>query len=105
MAGKLKVFLSDDSASAAVEFCLIVSGVALMLIAAIKPVSVLPSCPGCGMPMRFKTTIGKFGFHPELRTYECRRCEMTELREDREEPLMQPVLLRLLAPSDFHFPQ
>jgi Flp pilus assembly pilin Flp len=81
MLRKLKAFLKDETASAALEYGLFAAGLAVVVVTAVKPVSLVPACPTCGIPMRFVTAIAEFGRHPELRIYVCKQCEKTAIEE------------------------
>jgi hypothetical protein len=81
MVRKLRDFLKDETATTAIEYGLVAAGLAVVMITAVRPANPSPGCPTCGLPMRLVTTIPKFSFHPELRTYECRKCETTAMEE------------------------
>jgi len=81
MVRKLRDFLKDETATAAIEYGLVAAGLAVVMITAVRPANPLPACPTCGLPMRLVTTIPKFSLHPELRTYKCRKCEKTAMEE------------------------
>ena len=81
MVRKLRDFLKDETATAAIEYGLVAAGLAVVMITAVRPANPSPACPTCGLPMRLVTTIPKFSLHPELRTYKCRKCEKTSMEE------------------------
>jgi Flp pilus assembly pilin Flp len=81
MVRKFRDFLKDESASAAIDYIILVTGIALAIITAVKPANPSLACRACGRPMRFVTAIAKFGRLPELRTYECGQCNKTMVEE------------------------
>ncbi len=99
MAQKLGDFLKDETATAAIEYGLVAAGLAVLLITGVRPANSSPTCPTCGLPMRFVATIPKFSLNPELRAYKCRKCEETALEEWGQGKCgctsqRQPLLLR-----------
>lgn len=81
MIRKFRDFLKDESAAAAIEYVILAAGVAVVVITGVKPGNYFRTCRACGHPMRFVTEIAKFGCHPELRTYDCGRCNETVVEE------------------------
>jgi hypothetical protein len=81
MIRKFRDFLKDESAAAAIEYIILAAGVAVVIITGVKPANYYRTCCTCGRPMRFVTEIAKFGRHPELRTYDCGRCNETVVEE------------------------
>jgi len=77
----LRDFLKDESAAAAIEYVILATGIAVVIITAVLPANSSRACRTCGRPMRFVTAIAKFGRHPELRTYECGQCKETSIEE------------------------
>ena len=106
MAQKLGDFLKDETATAAIEYGLVAAGLAVLLITGVRPANSSPTCPTCGLPMRFVATIPKFSLNPELRAYKCRKCEETALEEwgqgkcgctSQRQPLLLRFFLTLFA--------
>ena len=64
MVRKFRDFLKDESASAAIDYIILVTGIALAIITAVKPANPSLACRACGRPMRFVTAIAKFGRLP-----------------------------------------
>jgi Flp pilus assembly pilin Flp len=81
MIRKFRAFLKDESAAATIEYIVLTAGIAVVIMTAMKPGSHLRTCRTCGRPMRFLAAIAKFGRHPELRTYDCERCDKTVVEE------------------------
>lgn len=48
-----------------------------------------PKCPSCGKPMKLARVTPRFGGLPELRSFECRPCNVT-LTEAVEDMSAQP---------------